>query len=191
MLPQNRLTPVVGASTLAHPLLISALTMTNPPRNETSHEDIPDLAIAVEQLTEETRILRQSLDELRDDVVWAARQVLSAGEAVSPNCLPRRPRDPLAPDAFSPEEVESRADHEVQAGDRPQENRDAAETTEYCCDSPRLAWNGDPDYPGVACENCGYVVAELGSLVILQTDDEPPEPSEAEPHSSEQQAQLF
>jgi hypothetical protein len=62
-------------------------------------DDEERLLTAVAQLTEEARILRQSLDELRDDVVWAARQVLAAGEATAPGYLADRQRDPFVPNA--------------------------------------------------------------------------------------------
>lgn len=42
-------------------------------------EDIATLAINVRQLHEETRLLRMAIDELRDDVVWAARNCLQGG----------------------------------------------------------------------------------------------------------------
>ena len=72
--------------------------MVKAPSNRLTAGDIQDLAIAVEQLTEETRLLRISLDELRDDVVWAARQVLATGYEVT-GTPPPAPRDALAPDA--------------------------------------------------------------------------------------------
>lgn len=46
----------------------------------------------------------------------------------------------------------------------------------YCCDKPNLQWNGDPVAPGIACQGCGHVVAESGSLVFFEDceDKEPP-----------------
>jgi hypothetical protein len=127
--------------------------------------DVQDLAVAVEQLTEEARFLRMSLDELRDDVVWAARQVLAAGHDVSGTATPAH-RDPLAPDMAS----DAKSPSLEHAMDRDAETADAGP---YCCKRPKLEWNGDPDSPGVACANCGYVIAENGSVVILR--DEPDE----------------
>lgn len=72
--------------------------MAKAPSNKITAGDIQDLAVAVEQLTEETRLLRMSLDELRDDVIWAARQVLATGYQAA-GTSPPAPRDPLAPDA--------------------------------------------------------------------------------------------
>jgi hypothetical protein len=53
----------------------------------------------------------------------------------------------------------------------------------YCCTEPQLAWEGDPDAPSVVCRQCGFVVAEFGSVVdereIRKSGDEelaPPGP---------------
>jgi hypothetical protein len=136
------------------------------------------LKVAVEQLTEEARLIRMSLDELRDDVVWAARQVLAAGDAVAPGQL-RRQYDPLAPDTAAP-------------GSPPLDHHDSedSEGVTYCCEAPALRWNGDPDYPGIACENCGYLVAENGSVTIWR--DDPDKPNADGPAKPEQrQGSLF
>lgn len=120
-----------------------------------------ELTVAVTQLSEEARVLRMAVDELRDDVVWAARQVLAAGYEVSGQ-PPPRPVDPLAPDADC----------------RPYRGPNAVESADenlYCCDSPRLAWHGAPDSPGIACTNCGYVVAEEGNILIWRDDPGSPD----------------
>lgn|GEM_PF-6246107 len=143
-----------------------------------ARSDSPDLVGAVDQLHEEVRILRQAIDELRDDVVWAARQVLAAGHQVSPSQAPRRPVDPLAPDA----------------GDVSDESAEAAdESLEYCCVRPQLSWHGDPESPGIACENCGYLVAEQGSVLIWRADEpgSDSEPTSADTQKIDPQAQLF
>lgn len=44
-----------------------------------SAEELHELTINIRQLQEETRLLRIAIDELRDDVVWAARNCLQAG----------------------------------------------------------------------------------------------------------------
>ena len=60
---------------------------------------------------------------------------------------------------------------------------DDSEQAVYCCDQPHLAWNGDPDSPGVACESCGYTVAEMGQLVEL--DVARPKKSSVDPEAEE------
>lgn len=143
--------------------------------------DVQDLAIAVEQLTEEARTLSQSIHELRDDIVWAARQILAACEFTGTS--PPRPIDPLAPDA------------DLQSSRSSRLSIDETESAKYCCDRPRLSRSGDPDAPGIACKNCGYVVGGFGSDVISreEIDAEPgvteaPHPN-AEP--SQRQGTLF
>jgi len=139
-----------------------------------------ELAITVEQLTEETRLLRMSLDEPRDDVVWAARQVLAVGDSIVPGQL-RRQHDPLAPDSRA-------SDNSLAAPAAIDEAEDAT----YCCETPALRWNGDPDYPGIACDNCGYVVAEGGSVVIWRGDSGDNETDTDPPAETEQkQGTLF
>jgi hypothetical protein len=122
-----------------------------------------------------------SLDELRDDVVWAARQVLAAGYQVS-GSPPPPPRDPLAPDMPV---IPPRRPEQPPAIEHAMDG--AAEAGPYCCDRPKLEWNGDPDAPGVACANCGYVFAENGSVAIWRDEaddssepktDHPPEPEQ-------------
>jgi hypothetical protein len=116
-----------------------------------------ELSTAVEQLAEEVRILRMAVDELRDDVVWAARQVLAAGYDVARE-RPPKPVDPLAPDAVGPI---SRMEPHALAGE-----------SAYCCESPHLAWHGSPDAPGIMCTNCGYLIAEEGNLLIWRDEEE-------------------
>lgn len=69
---------------------------------------------------------------------------------------------------------------------------EAVETEPYCCDHPKLAWNGDPDAPGVACVNCGYVIAEQGNTVIWR--EKPGELAESQipkADTTERQGSLF
>lgn len=161
--------------------------MAKVPSNRIGAGDIQDLAVAVEQLTEETRLLRQSLDELRDDVVWAARQVLAAGYEVS-GTPPPVPIDPLAPDTTIAD-VRSPSRRTAPAP----ELTETAGFGPYCCDRPNLQWNGNPDAPGIGCENCGYLVAEQGSVVMWR--NESPDPSAAPRSKSKapewRQANLF
>ena len=49
--------------------LVAAMRPMAKASNRSSAGDVQDLAVAVEQLAEESRLLRMALDELRDDVV--------------------------------------------------------------------------------------------------------------------------
>lgn len=129
-------------------------------RKVNESETADKLSSAVAQLTEEVRILRTAVDELRDDVVWAARQVLVTGYQASGQ-QPPVPVDPLAPDA----------DCRPCSATLPVESVDE---DRYCCDSPRLTWFGDPDTPGVICATCRFLVAELGNVVIWAEEGETP-----------------
>lgn len=133
--------------------------MAKAPKDRVTAGDVQDLAVAIEQLAEEARLLRISLDVLRDDVVWAARQVLATGYQVS-GTPPLPPRDSLTAD-----HARSASREQPVSIDQATDNESSAESP-YCCDRPTLRWNGDPDAPGIACENCGYVVAEQGNVVI-------------------------
>lgn len=168
------------------PFAAPYMRMAKATTNKLTSGDVQDLAVAVEQLTEETRLLRMSLDEIRDDVVWATRQVLASGYQVS-GTPPPDPRDPLAPEMRPPVSVPRRNAPTVEhAMNRADESLESP----YCCDRPRLAWNGDPDAPGVACENCGYVIADNGSVVIWRDEDEAS--TDGKPEEPEQrQGSLF
>ena len=134
-----------------------------------------ELPVAVVQLSEEVRVLRQAVDELRDDVVWAARQVLAAGYEVSEQ-PPPRPVDPLAPDA------------DCQPDRTAVQRETVSESPAYCCESPCLLWRGVADAPGIVCGCCGFVVAEEGNIAIWR-DDSPEASDRATPVG--QQQDLF
>ena len=152
--------------------------MAKAPKNPVTAGDVQDLAIAVEQLTEEARLLRMSLDELLDDVIWAARQVLTTGYQASGTAAPM-PNDAFAHPGSTTPVTENGSGH----------SREVNEGGEYCCVSPRLTWSGDPDAPGVACENCGYVIAENGSVVIWRDEASEPESTKAERQTEPEQRQ--
>lgn len=160
--------------------------MAKAPSNKLTAGDVQDLAVAVEQLTEEVRLLRTAVDELRDDAIWAARQALAVGDSLVPGHL-RRQYDPLVPDSSDSETEEPTVPPPM---DHAMDHADEDAESSYCCERPMLAWNGDPDVPGVACENCGYVVVENGSVIIWREYDD--ESADATPKQAEQrQGNLF
>lgn len=61
------------------------------------------------------------------------------------------------------------------------------EQMRYCCDKPDLRWNGDEDHPGVACESCGFPVAENGQLLTYTKE----EIEEMRQEAKERQKSLF
>jgi len=62
------------------------------------------------------------------------------------------------------------------------------EHVEYCCDSPKLEWDGDPDAPSVICASCGFVVAEAGQVIGY---GEQPDEQIRDPDKKEDQRSLF
>lgn len=54
----------------------------------------------------------------------------------------------------------------------------------YCCASPHLEWNGDPEAPGIACTNCRHVVADAGSLVFFEDLEDREPPPKGDPQKS-------
>lgn len=73
---------------------------------------------------------------------------------------------------------------DTQTATAPAEGLD--DETQFCCEAPDLQWTGDPHFPGVACMNCGYIVADCGSVVMQPSPEADPDP---EPQ--EQQRALF
>jgi hypothetical protein len=68
-------------------------------QREKDEETASDLAAAVERLTDEVQVLRQAVDDLREELVWELRQLRSeAGPKPPPFHLTSMPLDPLAPD---------------------------------------------------------------------------------------------
>jgi hypothetical protein len=60
-------------------------------------EEIAELRLAIERLADEVRVLRDALDEARDEFTWAARND-KLGGALPPTVLTSMPLDPLSKD---------------------------------------------------------------------------------------------
>ena len=67
-------------------------------RNESNDDQIADLTAAVENLAEQVEVLRNVLDEIRDDLQYAIRNGQFRGELPSPMMLRVMPADPLDPE---------------------------------------------------------------------------------------------
>ena len=130
-------------------------------------EDDTQLTPKVEQLTntvchlaDHVEVLRNVLDELRSEVVWAIRNGRpynhSSSWLLRLNCMPDTPAPPSRPKRLKAANVNT---VEAPAPTPNEEQR-------YCCPNPQLEWLGDPDFPSIQCSNCGYVVAEEGQLAL-------------------------
>src|SRR5260370_17637166 len=93
---------------------------------QTIDNENAELSTSVGELHEEVRLLRQAIDELRDDVVWAARQVLNAGHQAAPAEVPLRQVDPLPPDA------------DFRQPSSPREPHEDLEPAQHCSPPPHL-----------------------------------------------------
>jgi len=152
------------------------------PNDRPNEETIASLTEAVDEVRDELTGIRRVVDEIHGDLEWAAKNHRPDDwRPIQP--ITSLPLDPLAADwaqrvnrfaapdiapALQPTEPVSGtnvvADHAVASDDD-------AEQLVFCCDTPNLIWTGDPEYPGVGCANCGYMVAECGSVVMSPAPD--------------------
>jgi hypothetical protein len=169
----------------------------------TNREPIDGNENAIERLTEqldnvgqELAGIRETLDTIRDDIAWWLKnQRREQWLPVQP--ITSMPVDPAAPDWADRLNRFTAAD--VPTGNQqnmpephvaPSRRADAADgiddESQFCCDAPDLQWMGNPELPGVACQNCGYIVADCGSVVM-----QPSSQADPEPEPKEQQRNLF
>ena len=169
------------------------------------------IVAALDRMTEEVRVLRQVIDELREEIQWAARNVV--GEPL-PRLPTRRitsmPLDPTCDDfaerlnALTPADLPPNTPAMTAPTDRgvlaepPAKASRTAEATEsvdglaYCCDKPELKWYGDPESPGIECANCQFPVAQEGEILCWRSTDEVHESKEqADAPAEARQHELF
>ena len=180
-------------------------------RSRPGSESEDSIVAALDRMTEEVRVLRQVVDELREEIQWAARNVV--GE--TPPRLPTRritsmPLDPTCDDFAERVNALTPADlpPETPATTAPTargvvavpstEAHHTSETTEsvnelaYCCDKPDLKWYGVPESPGIECANCQFPVAHDGDIVCWRGAEEADRPQEdPQPLTHLQQRDLF
>ncbi|HET6884200.1 MAG TPA: hypothetical protein VFI31_28865 [Pirellulales bacterium] len=136
---------------------------------------------------EELTAIRESLDGIREDFDWWLKNHRRE-QWLPMQPITSMPVDPLAPDwaerlnRFSAADLSENLAPDVRQPQPQSDNAIATEgriddETQFCCDAPNLQWTGDPQFPGVACQNCGYIVADCGSVVMHpspQADPDPP-----------------
>ncbi len=139
----------------------------------------------IRNLRDEMHVLREAVDELREQLEHTLRNAAPKQDS----WLPRRaitsfPLDPAASDwaarvnAINPYGTPPVTPNSVAA---------SPESEPYCCPQPRLTWHGDPDAPGISCENCGYIVAEEGNISCWR--DAPDELPATSPAADERPSQ--
>jgi hypothetical protein len=140
----------------------------------TTTPDAPEVTAAVERLTEEVAAVREVLDGIREEIQWAVRN--GAGRRWTAQDDADADDGIVAGDAHSARRNDdSRSRHVLVDAQQFARAMEDVEQLVYCCEAPDLRWNGDPDRPGVACAECGFVVAENGAVVDYVTHgSEPP-----------------
>lgn len=136
---------------------------------------------------DELSAIREALDGIREDIDWwlnnhRREQWLPIQPITS------MPLDPTAADwserlnRFSTADVPAMTAREQPLCEpRPTQPAmaDAIDgDRHFCCEHPDLKWTGDPQFPGVECMNCGYIVADCGSVVMQRSPEADPEPKE-------------
>lgn len=140
--------------------------------------------------------IREALDGIRDDIEWWIKNHRRE-QWVPMQPITSMPIDPLATDwsdrlnklsaADLPDNRARQRDEAQQSSQKPATADDGIDDERhFCCQQPDLQWTGDPQFPGVECMNCGYVVADCGSVVMHSSPQADPDP---EP--KEQQRALF
>lgn len=164
-------------------------------RSSERHADDPAVERVIVNIDglEELAALRDALDGIRRDIDWWINnhrpeqwlpvQPITTMPAAAVASLPNHQRNTVP-------SVEARTHPRATSTPEPRPHTAAGpvescdDETQFCCDAPDLQWTGDPQFPGVACMNCGYMVADCGSVVMQ------PSP-EADPEPKEQQRDLF
>lgn len=141
---------------------------------------------------DELSAIREALDGIRDDFAWwfnnhRREQWLPMQPITS------MPIDPLAPNwaerlnkftaADLPGNTVSNPPHGRPRPETPQATQPAEgldDETQFCCEAPDLQWTGNAHIPGVACMNCGYIVADCGSVVMQPSPEADPDPEPKE-----------
>lgn len=168
--------------------------MTRSSEQKGGDADVDRVIVNIDGL-DELAAIREALDRIRDDLDWwmnnhRREQWLPVQPITS------MPLDPLAPDWADRVNARTAADLPEKAPrtwppPSPSSSAAAADEriddeTQFCCETPDLQWTGNPHVPGVACQNCGYIVADCGSVVMQPVPDADPDPN-----PKEQQRPLF
>lgn len=142
---------------------------------------------------QELTAIREALDGIRQDIDWwISNHRPEQWLPVQP--VTTVPADLLAPahdDRSSTlpaarEHARATPTSKPRPQTSPGPNDSPNEETLFCCEAPHLQWTGDPQFPGVACRNCGYIIADCGSVVMQPSPEADPEPD-----PKDQQRALF
>ncbi len=134
----------------------------------------------IRNLRDEMQVLQEAVDELREQLEYA---LAMRHRSKMHGCRHERSRAfrwiRLPPIGRRVNSINPYGTPQV----TPNSAEASPESEPYCCPQPRLTWHGDPDAPGIACENCGYMVAEEGNISCWR--DAPDELPAASPADDE------
>lgn len=169
--------------------------MTRSSEQPTDSATVDRDSLSIEAL-EELSAIRETLDRIREDIDWSLKNQRRE-QWLPVQLITSMPADPLAPDwaerlnRFTAADL---PDSTASKHEPPQRHLDTSDTpasalddeTQFCCEAPDLQWTGHPQSPGVACQNCGYIVADCGSVVM-----QPSAQADPDPEPKEEQRNLF
>lgn len=169
--------------------------MTRSSNERTDGANADGVSVTIDGFAELSAI-RETLDAIRDDIAWwinnhrddhwlpvqpiASMPLQSLAPGWADTVHPRTAAEP-------PPNANATRVAPATTSDAPRSSADGVDLeTHFCCEAPELQWTGNPQFPGVACQNCGYIVADCGSVVMHP-------PPEADPDTAPkgQQRGLF
>lgn len=170
------------------PIPYSLLAMPRIPDTDADDHAMERLGEKVGNVEHELASLRQTLDEIRDDIAWWMKNnQKDEWQPIQP--ITSMPADSLAPDwaqrlnRYSPKDLST----PLAASQSPTRPAERAESQRrFCCDASDLRWTGEPEFPGISCANCGYTAVDCGTVVMTPVA-ESAEPSRATDTAAQQE----
>lgn len=168
--------------------------------HESTNDDPAERVIVNIDGLEELSAIREALDGIRRNIDWwLSNHRRDQWLPVKP--ITSMPVDPLATNwaerlnTFTADDLQKNSSSTQRTPRSAPQH--AATTTDgiddeplFCCESPNLQWTGDPDFPGIACANCGYTAVDCGSVVMSPAPADPSSDAPPVPGRSPQQ-ELF
>jgi len=136
----------------------------------------PEMLVALTESLDEVRDevvgLYRVVNEVREDLGWIARNHHRPNDWQVAQPITSMPLDPLAADwsarlnRFTAADLPS-TQQDVEANGNGQASKGDAENVDklrFCCEQPRLQWEGERENATIVCSSCGFVLADDGQL---------------------------
>jgi hypothetical protein len=167
---------------------------------EPTNDDAADRVIVKIDGLEELSAIREALDGIRQNIDWWMSNH-HRDQWLPVKSITSMPIDPLATDwaerlnTFTSDDLPKNSSSKQRTPlSAPQHGANATDGIDdearFCCEAPDLQWTGDPDFPGIACANCGYTAVDCGSVVMSPAPADPGSHASPVPSRSPQQ-ELF